>query len=105
MPGAGVQLGAVVLCAHGGRAQPTETSPRVRFSGGAAVNTGAPWTVLGCPFPPVSGGPCASASWSAGSVRVTSMGRPLVIQGGFATCVPTAVPLIVATAQPRVRLT
>lgn len=105
MPGAAVQVGAVVRCVHGGAAQPTETSPRVRLTGAPAVTTGAPWIVLGCPFPPVSGGPCVTASWSVGSVRVTSMGRPLVIQGGFAACAPTGVPLIVASAQPRVRLT
>ncbi|MFF6883408.1 hypothetical protein ACFY9F_09480 [Streptomyces sp. NPDC012421] len=105
MPGFAVQQGASVLCAHGGRAQPTAPSPRVRISGVSAVTVAAPWLVAGCPFPPVSGGPCVSAAWTAGSVRVTSMGQPLVIQGGAATCVPTGVPLAVAAAQPRVRLT
>lgn len=105
MPGPAVQQGAGVLCAHGGQAQPSVPSPRVRLSGAAAVTTTAPWLVAGCPFPPVSGGPCVTATWAAGSVRVTSMGQPLVIQGGFATCVPTGVPLTVVTSQPRVRLT
>ncbi|MER5811181.1 hypothetical protein ABT143_23825 [Streptomyces sp. NPDC002033] len=105
MPGPAVQQGATVLCAHGGQAQSMVPSPRVRLSGAAAVTVTGPWTVVGCPFPPVSGGPCVTAAWTAGSVRVTSMGQPLVLQGGLATCVPTGVPLTVVAAQPRVRLT
>lgn len=105
MPGLGVQQGATVLCVHGGQAQPTVPSARVRFSGAAAITASAPWVVVGCPFPPVSGGPCTTAAWTAGSIRVTSMGQPLVIQGGSATCVPTGGPLAVAAAQPRVKLT
>ena len=31
--------------------------------------------------------------WTSGTVRVTSMGQPLVVQGGTATCAPTGVPL------------
>jgi hypothetical protein len=40
-----------------------------------------------------------------GTTRVTSMGQPLVIQGGTATCVPTGVPLTVTAVQPRVKAT
>ncbi len=97
-----VQQGATVLCSHGGQAQPTAPNPRVSLSGQAAVSLSAPWTVSGCPFPPNSGGPCATATWSAGTVRVTSSGEPLVVQSGSATCVPTGVPLSVSVAQPRV---
>jgi len=97
-----VQQGATVLCSHGGQAQPTAPNPRVTLSGQSAVSLSAPWTVAGCPFPPNSGGPCVTATWTAGTVRVTSSGEPLVVQGGSATCVPTGVPLSVSVAQPRV---
>lgn len=103
MPGPLVQQGASVLCAHGGQAQPTVPNPRVRLGGAASVQLPAPWTVAGCPLPPNAGGPCATASWTSGSVRVTSQGQPLVLQGGSATCVPTGVPLAVLAVQPRVR--
>jgi hypothetical protein len=96
------QQGATVLCSHGGQAQPTAPNPRVSLSGQAALSLPAPWTVAGCPFPPNSGGPCTTATWTAGTVRVTSSGQPLVVQNGSATCVPTGVPLTVAAVQPRV---
>jgi hypothetical protein len=98
-----VQQGAAVLCAHGGQASPTVASPRVTLDGAAAVTLAGPWTVAGCPFPPVSGGPCVTGMWSVGTVRVTSLGLPLVVQGGLATCAPTGVPLTVTAVQPRVQ--
>jgi hypothetical protein len=100
-----VQQGATVMCAHGGQAQPTTPAPRVKLSGQPAIAVPAPWTVGACPFPPQSGGPCATATWTAGTVRVKSMGQPLVIQGGTAQCVPTGVPLNVVNTQVRVKAT
>jgi hypothetical protein len=100
-----VQQGATVLCSHGGQVQPTMPSPRVRLSGSPAVGLPAPWTVSGCPFPPNSGGPCVTASWTVGTVRVTSMGQPLVLSTGSATCVPTGVPTNVVVTQLRARAT
>lgn len=97
-----VHQGAVVVCAHGGQAMPASPNPRVTVSGQPTVLLAVPWTVAGCPFPPVSGGPCATAVWSVGTVRVTSSGQPLVVQGGVATCAPTGVPLQVIAVQPRV---
>jgi hypothetical protein len=103
MPGRLVQQGATVMCAHGGRSTPTAPNPRVRVSGAAVVSLSAPWTVAGCPLPPVSGGPCATATWTAGTVRVRSSGQPLVVQTGTATCAPTGVPLQVTVTQMRVQ--
>ena len=97
-----VQQGATVLCGHAGQAQPTAPNPRVLLDGAAAVGLAAPWSVVGCPFPPASGGPCTTATWTTGTVRVTSSGQPLVVQGGSATCVPTGVPLSVTAVQVRV---
>jgi hypothetical protein len=94
--------GATVICAHAGQAQPTAPNPRVSVGGQATVTTSTPYTVTGCPLPPNAGGPCVTAQWTTGTVRVTSMGQPLVIQGGSATCVPTGVPLTVTVVQPRV---
>jgi hypothetical protein len=102
MAGLLVQQGAVVLCAHGGQAQPTAPNLRVLASGAATFVLSAPWTVAGCPLPPNAGGPCTLATWTSGTVRVTSLGQPLVMQGGTATCTPTGVPLNVAATQPRV---
>jgi hypothetical protein len=103
MPGNLVQQGATVLCAHGGQAQATTPSPRVRLSGSPAVLSPPPWTIAGCALPTNAGGPCVTATWVVGSLRVTSMNQPLVLSTGSAACVPTGTPLSVVAEQPRVR--
>jgi hypothetical protein len=106
MPGLAVQAGATVICGHAtGRAVPNVLNERVMLGGRSAVGLDAPWTVAGCTNPPVSGGPCVSAIWVAGSMRVTSIGMPFVIQGGTAICAPTPSPLRVTQVQSRVKFT
>jgi len=102
MPGPVVPLGSVVICAHGGQATPAAPFPRVVAGGQPVTTLTSPYLVAGCPFPPVSGGPCVTAQWVVGSTRVLAGGAPLVIQTGSAVCAPTGVPLIVLVAQPRV---
>lgn len=99
-----VHQGATVICAHGGQAMPTVPNPRVQVGGQPTVTLSAPWTIAGCAFPPppAGTGPCVTGQWVVGTVRVTSMGQPLVIQGGSAVCVPTGTPLTVVAVQPRV---
>jgi hypothetical protein len=65
----------------------------------------APYTVAGCPFVPPANGPCVTAQWVVGAVRVTSLGQPVVIMTGVAICVPTGTPLVPVTAQTRVLAT
>jgi hypothetical protein len=102
MPGFLVHVGATVLCAHGGQAQPTVPNPRVLVSGQPTVLLTAPYVVAGCPFPPVSGGPCVTAQWLVGTTRVLSNGQPLVVQSSQAICAPTGTPLVIVVTQPRV---
>jgi hypothetical protein len=102
MPGPLLHVGATVLCSHGGTATPTVPSPRVTLTGQPAVTLPPPWAVAGCALPPNAGGPCVTAMWTAGTTRVTSMGQPLVIAGGAATCAPTGVPLLPVSFQTRV---
>jgi len=73
------------------------------LAGAPVVPLSEPWTVAGCTLPAVRGGPCVTATWSAGTVRVRSSGQPIVVQGGTATCVPTGARLQVAATQRRVR--
>ena len=102
MPGPILHMGAVVTCAHGGQAMPTAPSPRVLVSAMPIATIAAPYMVAGCAFaPPAGNGPCATAQWIIGAVRVTSMGQPVVIMTGVATCVPTGTPLIQVEAQMR----
>lgn len=94
-----------MICGHAGQAMPTAPNPRVLLGGSPSVAASPPWTVAGCPLPPNAGGPCTTATWSTGTVRVLSNGQPLVLQGGTATCVPTGVPLTVVATQVRVQAT
>lgn len=104
MPGFLVHQGATVLCAHAGQAQPTVPNPRVLVSGMPTVLMTAPYVVAGCalPPPPAANGPCVTAQFVTGSVRVTSMGQPLLLLDSQAICAPTGTPLIIAVTQTRV---
>ena len=95
-------MGATVLCAHGGQAIPSAPSPRVTVTGMPIATIAAPYVVAGCAFvPPAGNGPCVTAQWVVGAVRVTSMGQPVVIMTGIAVCVPTGTPLVPVAAQSR----
>jgi hypothetical protein len=102
MPGPLLHVGAVVQCAHGGMAQPMVPYPRVLLTGQPAVQLSSPYSVAACALPPQAGGPCVTAQWVVGTVRVLATGVPLLIQGGVAVCVPTGTPLVPSTVQPRV---
>ena len=102
MPGFVLQVGATVMCAHGGQAQPTVPNPRVLLSGAPSVTMAAPWVVAGCPFVPPSPGPCVTAQWIVAATRVTSNGQPLLLMSGQAICMPTSAPLLPIVAQTRV---
>lgn len=93
-----------MLCSHGGQAMPTAPDPRMLVSGMPAATMAAPWVVAGCamPPPPAGNGPCVTAQWVMGAVRVTSLGQPLLIMTGMAVCVPTGTPLLPTVAQTRV---
>ncbi len=105
MPGYLLHMGATVMCAHGGQAMPTVTSPRVKVGGQPIVTLGPPYTVAGCAFPPppAGNGPCVTASFVMGATRVMSMGTPVLLQDSQALCVPTSTPLTIAVTQVRVK--
>ena len=104
MPGYLLHVGATVLCAHGGQAQPTVPNPRVRVGGQPIVTQPLPYVVAGCPFvPPAGNGPCLTAQWVVGAVRVKAMGAPVLLQDSQAVCAPTGTPLTIVVTQPRVR--
>lgn len=103
MPGFLLHVGATVLCAHGGQAQPTVPNPRVLVSGQPTVLLTAPYVVAGCAFPPppAANGPCVTAQWLVGTTRVFSNGQPLLVQSSQAICAPTGTPLVVTVTQVR----
>jgi hypothetical protein len=103
MPGFLLHVGATVMCAHGGQAQPTVPNPRVAVMGQPTVLVTGPYVVAGCAMPPptAGNGPCVTAQWTVGTTRVTSNGQPLLVQSSQAICAPTGTPLIISVTQTR----
>ncbi|HWX83880.1 MAG TPA: hypothetical protein VNZ48_09805 [Xanthobacteraceae bacterium] len=102
MAGPILHMGAVVRCAHGGSAVPAAPSARVKAAGMPIATIAAPYVIAGCGFvPPAGNGPCVTAHWTTGAVRVRSEGQPVVIMTGVAICAPTGTPLIPVEAQTR----
>ena len=104
MPGFVLHLGATVICSHGGQATPTAPFPRVLVSGQPVTTLPAPYVVAGCalPPPPAANGPCVTAQWVVGAVRVLAGGQPVLVQSSQAICVPTGTPLQILLTQTRV---
>jgi hypothetical protein len=104
MPGFLVHVGATVTCSHGGQAQPTVPNPRVTVMGQPTVTLTTPYVIAGCAFPPppTANGPCVTAQFMTGTVRVTSLGQPLLVTSSQAVCAPTGTPTIIAVTQTRV---
>lgn len=104
MPGFLLHVGATVLCAHAGQAQPTSPNPRVKVGGQPVVTQPAPYTVAGCPF--IAGlvpMPCITANWVTAAVRVRAGGQPVLLQDSQAVCVPNGTPVNIAMTQVRVK--
>ena len=100
-----LHVGALVQCAHGGMAQPTVPNPRVKVMGQPIVTQEAPFVIAGCAFPPppVANGPCVTAQWVVGALRITANGVPVLLTDSQAVCAPTGTPLLIAATQVRVK--
>ncbi len=104
MPGFFLHVGATIMCAHGGQAQPTAPNPRVLVGGQPTVTMSAPYVVAGCAFAPTVGnGPCVTAQFVTAATRVMSNGQPLLLQDSQSVCAPTGTPLTVLVTQVRVK--
>jgi hypothetical protein len=105
MPGPVLTTAAPILCSHGGQAHAPAANPRVTVQGAPALLQAVPMVIAGCPVPPppAGTGPCVTATWATGALRVTSMGAPLVLADARAPCTPTPSPLVVIPAPARVK--
>lgn len=102
MAGFLLHQGATVLCSHAGQAIPSVPNPRVMVSSQPTVLLSAPWIIAGCPLVPPPLPPCVSAQWVMGTLRVTSLGQPLIVQSGVAISIPNGTPLLPVVMQTRV---
>ena len=105
MPAPVLHLGATVLCAHAGPAQPLSPFPRVLVSGQPIVTIASPYAITGCALTGTPAPPCVTGQWMVGAVRVLAGAVPVVIQSGQAMCIPTGTPLLPVAVQPRVLAT
>jgi hypothetical protein len=100
-----VHVGATVMCAHAGQAQPMVPNLRVKVGNQQIVTQSTSYTVAGCtlPSPPTANGPCVTAQWTIAAMRVKVGGSPVILQDSQATCTPTGSPLTVFVTQTRVK--
>ena len=105
MPGPILHAGAIIQCMHGGMLQPTMPNPRVKVSGQPIVMQAAPFTIAGCTFPPppAGNGPCVTAQFVVGAIRVKANGIPVLLQDSTAVCAPTGTGILITATQPRVK--
>ena len=102
MPGFILHVGATVICAHGGQAQPTSPFPRVTLSGQPVVTQPQPYMVAGCPFNTGSPSPCVTAQWVTAATKVLAGGLPVLLLDSQAICAPNGTPLVITMTQSRV---
>jgi hypothetical protein len=107
MPGFVLHQGATVLCLHAGSAQPVGSQPRVKVMGQPVVPQPTVYSITGCTLPPptAANGPCVTAQFVTASLRVRSMGVPLLLADSQAVCAPTGTGLNVVATQMRVKAT
>ncbi len=103
MPGTLLHVGATVLCAHGGQAQPVTPNPRVLVGGQPTVTLATNYVIAGCsmPPPPNGNGPCVSAQFVSSATKLLSNGTPLLLMDSQAVCTPTGTPLMITVTQTR----
>jgi hypothetical protein len=105
VPGLVLHQGATIQCPHNGRATPPTTYPRVLVSNMPIAVETVPYVVAGCilPPPPNGNGPCVTANWVTGSLRVRAGGAlPVLVFGSQSVTVTSGTPLLSVTAQTRV---
>lgn len=104
MPGYLLHIGAVVICAHAGQAQPVAPDQRVTVGGQPIATQPSPYVISGCIFN-VLGVlvPCVTAQWVSAATRVRAGGAPVLLQDSQAVCAPNGTPVIVMSTQTRVR--
>ena len=104
MPGFLVTFANQVLCTHAGKATPIPPTGRVIASGFGVVTLAHVYIIAGCTFPAMTSGvqpPCVVGKVFTGTVRVTSMGLPLVLLPASAATskgLPNPTPLIFSPA-------
>jgi hypothetical protein len=102
MPAPILHSGAIVLCAHGGRATPTTASARVQVAGQPVTTLADLYVVAACPLAFPLETRCLTAIFAAGATRVRVGGAAVLLADSPAVCAPNGATLTVLATQSRV---
>lgn len=110
MPGGTLyQVGASVLCPHGGQVLASPGNIRVKLSGQPATTMADIFSVAGCAFtvPGPKPQPCVVVKWLVPATRVKAGGIPVILKTSSGVCqsaeqAPQGSPTVIAT-QVRVK--
>ena len=107
MPGPFVQVGATIMCPHGGRVSIISRNLRVKGSKQSLALLTDVSVVTGCPFqvpvgPAMKPQPCVTVRWLVGSLRARAQRQPVLIRTSTGICfsaeqIPQGPPVIVMT--------
>lgn len=86
-----VQVGATMMCPHGGQISAVPTNVRVTAGGQPLTVLADNFLVAGCPFN-VSGAPqpCLRVQWLVPAARLTIGGQPAILQSSTGLCMAAA---------------
>jgi hypothetical protein len=111
MSGLILDLGAVIICPHGGQASPVTDNNRVLVDGTPALLVSDSFPIVGCAFEaprPHSTGlqPCLQTVWNAPAARVLVNGHPVLVSTSTGQCLSAEHslqgPATASGVQPRV---
>jgi hypothetical protein len=109
MPGALLQVTAVMACPHAsGQLKAVPSSTHVLVSGAAVATLADQFTISGCLFtvPGPKAQPCMSVQWTSAATRVQINGSPALLQTSQGSCLSAdqipAGPPVVSVNQSRV---
>jgi hypothetical protein len=108
MPAPLVQLGATVICPHGGQITDIPSNTRVLAGGTPLASAADTFLVAGCAFvnPAPAPSPCLRVQWLTTATRVTIGGSAAILQTSSGLCLnPASVPQgspVIAATQARV---
>ena len=99
-----VQVGANIVCPHGGKVNIITSNTRVFISGQPVSTQNDLYQIAGCPFTIPSGPyhPCVQVKWLVPSNRILVNGQPAILQSSSGICqasdqAPQGAPIVVAT--------
>lgn len=102
MPAPVLHSGAIVLCAHAGKATPLAPNARVLVSAQPVVTLTSPYAIAGCGLAGTLLLPCVTGKILAGTTRVLVGGAPVATLLSQLICLPTGTPILLFAAQTRV---